>query len=127
MHYEITLDEQGRAAAEDSEPVAFGEEWTAEHLVLAGLAGCSLTSLALFAKKRGSVADGTARARGLVTKRDDGAYGFVELSCRLDVTIEPEPDDLGGLLEQAVWGCFVGQSLTPKPEYHWRVNGTERA
>jgi organic hydroperoxide reductase OsmC/OhrA len=126
MHFEITLDEDGRTAPEDGKPVAFGEEWTAEHLVLAGLAKCSLTSLAYFARQRGSDADGSARVRAMVTKRDDGAYAFVELSCSLDVTVEPEPDDVGDLLGQAEWGCFIGQSLQPKPEYHWRVNGVER-
>lgn len=126
LEFAVALGADGRSSADDHEPAtAFGGEWTAEHLVLAGLAKCSLTSLGHFARQRGSTADGSAATHGRVTKREDGAYGFVEIECSLDVTLEPEPDDLAAVLEQAEWGCFVGQSLQPKPAYRWRVNGRE--
>jgi hypothetical protein len=59
-----------------------------------------------------------------VTKREsDGRYAFVELLCGLDVTLEPAPDDLRGLLELAERDCFISASLTTPTEYEWRVNG----
>jgi hypothetical protein len=43
----------------------------------------------------------------------------------LDVTIDPapEPDKLPSLLGLAEAGCFIGNSLEPKPNYSWQVNG----
>lgn len=125
FEYAVTLHEDGRASAEDHDPIAFGGEWSPEHLVLAGLAKCSLTSLRHFARHGRSVADGAVATTGTVTRRDDGSYGFVDIECALDVTVEPEPDDLGELIAKAEWGCFVGSSLLPKPRYSWRVNGKD--
>jgi uncharacterized OsmC-like protein len=98
----------------------------AEHLVLAGLARCSLTSLEFHAKRRNIAVRGTAAADGLVTKRDeDGRYAFVEIHCRLEVELEPPPDSEGveELLGLAERDCFIGASLTATPHYEWRVNG----
>jgi hypothetical protein len=70
--------------------------------------------------------EGTASADGVVTKRDeDGRYAFVEVSCRLDVELEPLPDPEGveELLALAERDCFIGASLTAPPHYQWRVNG----
>lgn len=123
--YEIALDREGLASAEDAAPRDFGEEWTPEHLVLAGLARCSVTSLRYFAKQRGIAVEAEATASGKVTAREDGRYGFVELEVRIALELNPVPEDLRTLLERAEWGCFVGASLTPKPTYSWRVNGND--
>jgi organic hydroperoxide reductase OsmC/OhrA len=101
-------------------------EWTAEHLVLAGLARCSLTSLDYFGKRVNVAVSGSADADGVVTRREsDRRYAFVELHVALDVEIEPalEGDELTKLLDSAERGCFIGASLTAKPVYEWRVNG----
>jgi organic hydroperoxide reductase OsmC/OhrA len=108
------------------EPVHAEPDWTAEHLVLAGLARCSLTSLEYYAKRANIGVQGSASAEGVVTKREeDGRYAFAEIECGLDVELSPKPqaEDLKELLEQAEWGCFIGASLTVKPRYEWRVNG----
>ena len=126
FEYAITLDRAGRPAAEDGEPLALPDEWEAEHLVLAGLARCTLKSLSYHAVRAGLDAVGSATARGVVTRRDDDdRYAFVEIECELDVEIEPRPDDLPGLLAKAERDCFVGASLTAPPRYRWRVNGSE--
>ena len=125
LRYAAALDERGRASAEGGDDFAIPGGWEAEHLVLAGLARCSLTSLRHFARQRGSAADGSAKVNGAITRRDDGSWGFVEIAIELDVTIEPEPDDVPELLAKAEWGCFVGASLRPKPQYRWRVNGRD--
>ena len=63
-----------------------------------------------------------------MTKRaEDGRYGFVEIEATFEVQLAPAPDreTLMGLVEKAEAGCFVGNSLTAKPRYHWVVNGEE--
>jgi organic hydroperoxide reductase OsmC/OhrA len=126
FEHSVALDREGRAQTETGVELAIPEEWTAEHLVLAGLVRCTLASLDFFAKQQSIEASGTGSAEGVVTKRDeDGRYAFVEIECGLDVELEPKPEDevLKELLERAEWGCFIGASLTVKPRYEWRVNG----
>ena len=103
-------------------------DWTAEHLLLAGLARCSLSSLEYFAKRVNVEASGTADADGVVTRRDaDGRFAFVETRVALDVQVDPalEGEELAKLLDSAEYGCFIGASLTAKPTYEWRVNGEQ--
>jgi uncharacterized OsmC-like protein len=98
------------------------DSWAAEHLVLAGLVRCSLTSLRYHARRAGIEVSASGEASGRITKReDDGRYAFVEIECRLDVELTPEADDLQGLLAKAERDCFVGASLTAKPRYVWNV------
>ena len=100
--------------------------WTPEHLVLAGLARCTLKSLAFHAERAGVRAAGTAAADAVVTKREeDGRYALVEVECGLDVELEPAPagETLRELLDLAEKDCFVGASLRVAPRYEWRVNG----
>ena len=100
--------------------------WTAEHLVLSGLARCSLTSLDYYAKRANVAVSGSADADGVVTRRDsDGRFAFVKITVALDVRFEPplEGDELTRLLQSAERGCFIGASLTARPVYEWRVNG----
>jgi organic hydroperoxide reductase OsmC/OhrA len=110
------------------EPAHAEPDWTAEHLLLAALARCSLTSLEFHAKRASIAVEGTAFAEGLVTKRDeDGRYAFVEVSCRVDVELDPLPDHEGveELVSLAERDCFIGASLTAPPHYSWRVNGDD--
>jgi hypothetical protein len=63
-----------------------------------------------------------------VTERDeDGRYAFVEVSCRLDVELEPlpAPESVEELLALAERDCFIGASLTAPPHYEWWVNGKD--
>lgn len=101
-------------------------DWTAEHLLLAGLARCTLSSLEYYAKRANVEASGTADADGVVTRRhSDGRFAFVEARVALDVQVQPElvGEQLSDLLDSAEYGCFIGASLTAKPTYEWRVNG----
>jgi organic hydroperoxide reductase OsmC/OhrA len=108
------------------EPPHAEEDWTPEHLVLAGLARCTLTALDFHAKRAGIAVGGSASAKGVVTKREeDGRYAFVDIDCALDVQLDPAPDaervrELVGLAER---DCFIGASLTVETRYEWRVNG----
>ena len=125
--YWITLDESGKLSA-DGEPMDLGEEVGAEHLLLAALARCSLSSLSYFARQKGIEAHGSAFASGTVTRREeDDRYAFVNFDCRMEIELEGKLEDpeLRQLLESAEWGCFVGASLNPAPRYRWRVNGRD--
>jgi organic hydroperoxide reductase OsmC/OhrA len=107
-------------------PASAEPDWTAEHLLLAGLARCSLSSLEYFAKRVNAEVSGTADADGVVTRREsDGRFAFVETRVVLDVEVRPqlEREDLAKLLDSAEYGCFIGASLTATPTYEWRVNG----
>ena len=127
--YEVSLDREGAATSSDGgSPLPAEEAWSPEHLVLAGLARCTLTSLDYHAKRVGVASGGSASASGEVTQRTtDGRYAFVRVRVDLDVTLEPLPGNVRELLSKAERDCFVGASLTTKPRYRWIVNGEEVA
>jgi organic hydroperoxide reductase OsmC/OhrA len=124
--YWISLDD-GELSAE-GHPVTADPDLSAEHLLLAALARCSISSLEHFARQKDLEVRASAYAAGTVTRRaEEDRYGFVSLECKLDVRIDPEPPEaeLRPLLESAEWGCFIGASLQPAPRYSWRVNGRD--
>jgi uncharacterized OsmC-like protein len=129
LNFEASLDRAGRVSAEGCPPLELPDEWAAEHLVLAALLRCSLTSLRYHAARAGLDSVGSGSASGTITKREsDGRYAFVEVNAELDVAIDPAPETvlLADLLAKAERDCFIGASLTAKPRYRWRVNGEER-
>jgi organic hydroperoxide reductase OsmC/OhrA len=125
--YSVSVDRDWTARSEKGgTPIPAEEEWTPEHLVLAGLARCTLTSLRYHARRSGIEVEGSADARGEVTQRvTDGRYAFVHVKVGLDVTLAPTPESVRELVAKAERDCFVGASLTAKPRYHWTVNGEE--
>ena len=127
--YAVSLDREWTATSDEGDtPLAHEEAWSPEHLVLAGLARCTLTSLRHHARQDGLELRASADARGTVTKRAaDDRYAFTELDVDLDVALEPAPENVRELLARAERDCFVGASLTIKPAYRWVVNGEEVA
>ena len=124
--YETTVEPSGRMLADGGGPLEVAAEWTPEHLVLAALARCTLTSLRYHADRTDVAVSGGATASGAVDRRDDdGRHAFVEVTCRLEVQLDPVPEDadLRELLRLAERGCFIGSSLTASPRYEWNVNG----
>ena len=121
--FAVAVDRDGRVAAERGAPLHFGHEWTAEHLLLAALARCTLAALAYHARRDDLWLSASARARGTIGRRDDGTWGFLELECAIDVRLDPAPSDAADLASRAEHGCFVGASLSPTPRYAWTVNG----
>jgi uncharacterized OsmC-like protein len=126
--YAVSIDADWTASSDKGgTPIADEEAWSPEHLVLLGLARCTLTSLRYHARRIGVEAGGTASASGEVTQRDtDGRYAFVRIKVDLDATLEPTPENVRELLSKAERDCFVGASLTAKPRYRWTVNGEEQ-
>jgi len=104
------------------------EAWTPEHLLLAALTRCTLTSLEYHAKRANATFTARAEAHGTVTRREkDGRFAVVAVSVAFDVSFAPqlEPETLRDLLARAERDCFVGASLTAKPVYVWKVDGEE--
>jgi organic hydroperoxide reductase OsmC/OhrA len=127
--YAVSLDRDGAATSDEGGSALPNEEaWSPEHLLLAGLARCTLTSLDYHARRIGVASGGSAAANGEVTQRTtDGRYAFVRIKVDLDVRIEPEPQNVRELLSKAERDCFVGASLTARPRYRWTVNGEDIA
>jgi uncharacterized OsmC-like protein len=125
--YAIELDADGTATSDEGgSPLPYEHAWSPEHLVLAGLARCTLKSLDYHARRTEVTSGGRASASGEVTQRDtDGRYAFVRVKVELDVTLDPAPQNVRELLAKAERDCFVGASLTVKPRYRWTVNGEE--
>jgi len=125
--YAVSLDREWTATSDEGgAPIPREDAWTPEHLLLAGLARCTLTSLRHHAKLRGLEVTASAEASGKVTKREsDERYAFVEIEVDLDVSLDPAPEDVRELLAKAERDCFVGASLTVKPDYRWTVDGEE--
>ncbi len=125
--FSVSIDEEGRASVSGGPPRELPAEMTPEDLVLLGLARCSLASLAYHARRSGrQLRLQKAEATGTVTRRDqDGRYAFVDIECRLQVSLEPPlaAEETAALLAKAERDCFVGASLAVPPRYQWRVDG----
>jgi organic hydroperoxide reductase OsmC/OhrA len=128
FHYAVSLDRAGRVTADGEAQLDLEQAWTPEHLVLAGLARCTLQSLRFHADRAGVDFVAAAETSAVVTRpAPEERYAFVEIDIQLDVEVEPlpPPSELQELLALAERDCFVGASLRPHPRYRWRVNGKE--
>jgi len=128
--YDVALDDEWAARSTLGGTAIPNEEkeWTPEHLVLAGLCRCILTSFRYHARRAGHEPVASASARGIVTRREeDGRFAFVEIRVTANVVFEtpPSPSEITELIMKGERDCFVGASLTAKPDYHWTVNGEE--
>ena len=130
FRYAIGLGADGSVSTESGASLAFGAEWTPEHLLLAGLVRCSLDSLRHHLGRADiELVSSIGGASAVVTRREsDGRYAVVEATVELSVQLEPAPapDAVAELLAKAERDCFVGASLAAKPSYRWIVNGRER-
>ena len=103
-------------------------EWWAEHLLLTALVRCTLASLDHHARRAELAVSASGSAHGVVSKRDeDGLYALLDVDVRLQVDLAPAPEGgpLRELLARVERGCFVGNSLSAPPRYHWTVNREE--
>jgi organic hydroperoxide reductase OsmC/OhrA len=131
FEYDVSIDTEwtARSTRGGAALVQEDEAWTPEHLVLAGLARCTLTSFRYHARRAGLEPVSRATAHGVVTRREeDGRFAFVEITVDIDVELGAAGDsDVPKLVEAGERDCFVGASLTVKPSYRWIVDGAEIA
>jgi uncharacterized OsmC-like protein len=127
LEFDVSIDRERRAiSGRGGIPLQAEDAWSAEHLVLAALVKCTLTSLDFSLRRAGIAGEGAGSAHGVVTKRaEDGRYAFVEIEASYDVALADPPaeDAIQGLIERTERGCFVGNSLAIRPRYRWTVNG----
>jgi organic hydroperoxide reductase OsmC/OhrA len=123
LEYAVELDEGGHFTVPGGGQFVTPEGWSADHLLLAALVRCSIDSFAYHARRAGHAVTGTGSAHGTVTKTgDDGRYRFAAIAVRLDVQLTPRATGPSALVAKAERDCFVGASLTVKPEYEWHVS-----
>src|SRR5688572_5445269 len=92
FEFDVSVDREGTATSgRGGSAVPREEAWLAEHLVLAGLVRCTLASLDHAAERAVLDVVAQGRARGTVTKRDDGLYAFVEIEASFEVELSPPP------------------------------------
>ena len=125
--YAVSLDVTWDARSDRGGGVLAGAEeasWTPEHLVLVGLARCTLTSLRYHCVRAGVTLTSSSTVSGTVTRREtDGRFAFVDIALDGEVSFDPKPDDaaIADLLAKAERDCFVGASLIATPTYKWSV------
>ena len=123
FEYAVELDAGGRLTIPGGGQFVPPEGWSADHLLLAALVRCSIDSLVYHARRAGHSVAATGSSHGTITKTDgDGRYRFVAIDVRLDVQLTPRVSDPSALITKAERDCFVGASLTVKPEYEWHVS-----
>ena len=129
FEYRVSTDPDWTAHSErGGSGITREDAWTPEHLLLASLTRCTLTSLEYHAKRANVTFTAAAEAHARVTRREeDGRFAVVAVSVRFDVSFEPRPERgaLHDLIARAERDCFVGASLTAKPTYVWKVDGEE--
>jgi len=123
LEYAVDVDAAGRMTIPGGGQLLPPEGWSADHLLLAALVRCSIESLTYHARRGGHDVTASGQAQGTITKTDDdGRYRFVTIDVRIDAQLRPRPDELDDLTMKAERDCFVGASLTLKPEYAWHVS-----
>ena len=122
FEYVVEVDRGGRMTVPGGAQIERPEGWSPDHLLLAALVRCSIDSLTYHARRAGHEASVAGSAEGTITKRDsDGRYAFVAIQVSLDVQLSPRADHPDELIAKAERDCFVGASLSIKPDYTWRL------
>src|SRR5437764_5893420 len=122
FEYAVELDGAGRMTIPGGGQLGRPEGWSADHLLLAALVRCSIDSFAYHARRAGHEVTASGNARGTITKSgDDNRYRFVSIDVRIDVQLSPRTNEADDLTMKAQRDCFIGASLTVKPEYEWHV------
>jgi organic hydroperoxide reductase OsmC/OhrA len=123
LEYAVEIDRGSRMTIPGGAQIEHAEGWSPDHLLLAALVRCSIDSFTYHARRAGHDVSASGSAHGKITKRDtDGRYAFVTIEVAIDAQLEPRAESTEALIAKAERDCFVGASLTIKPEYTWRVS-----
>jgi len=123
LEYAVEVDHGGRMTVPGGGQFVPPEGWSADHLLLAALVRCSMDSFAYHARRAGHEVAASGSAQGTITQQgEDGRYRFVQIVVRIDAQLTPRTNEVDDLIMKAERDCFVGASLTIKPEYTWRVS-----
>ena len=123
-----TLTTAGRPSILSGPPADFpdgeADRWSPEHLLLAGLASCTMISFLAHAEHKGvEVADYSAEIGGTVMRRvEDGRYAFVHIHQRPRVTVAAgQAEQARELIGKAERDCFISASVTAEVQNDWEI------
>jgi organic hydroperoxide reductase OsmC/OhrA len=123
LEYAVEIDRGNRMTIPGGAQIEHAEGWSPDHLLLAALVRCSIDSFTYHARRAGHDVSASGSGHGKITKREsDGRYAFATIAVAIDAQLEPRTNDTDALIAKAERDCFVGASLTIKPEYTWRVS-----
>jgi organic hydroperoxide reductase OsmC/OhrA len=123
FEYAVEVDRGNRMTIPGGAQIEHAEGWSPDHLLLAALVRCSIDSFTYHARRAGHDVSASGSGHGKITKRDsDGRYAFETIEVEIDAQLDPRTNDTAELTSKAERDCFVGASLTIKPEYTWRVS-----
>src|SRR3954465_3984400 len=123
FEYAVEVDRSSRMTIPGGAQIEHAEGWSPDHLLLAALVRCSIDSFPYHARRAGHDVSASGSSHGTITKRDaDGRYAFVTIEVAIDAHLDPRTTPADDLPAKAGRDCFVGASLTIKPEYTWRVS-----
>ena len=123
LEYAVDVDNAGRMTIPGGGQFVPPEGWSADHLLLAALVRCSIDAFSYHAHRGGHEVAASGEAQGTVTKSgEDGRYRFVGIGVRINAQLTPRSSDVDDLVAKAERDCFIGASLTVKPEYEWHVS-----
>jgi organic hydroperoxide reductase OsmC/OhrA len=123
FEYAVEVDRGSRMTIPGGAQIEPAEGWSPDHLLIAALVRCSIDSFTYHARRAGHDVSAAGSAHGKITRREsDGRYAFVSIDVAIDAQLTPRTEDSGELVAKAERDCFVGASLTLKPEYTWRVS-----
>jgi organic hydroperoxide reductase OsmC/OhrA len=123
LEYAVEVDNGGRMTIPGGGQFVPPEGWSADHLLLAALVRCSIDSFAYHARRVGHEVTASGEAQGTITKSgEDGRYRFVRIDVRINAQLTPRATAVDDLVAKAERDCFIGASLTLKPEYVWHVS-----
>lgn len=123
LEYAVEVDGAGRMTIPGGGQFVPPEGWSADHLLLAALVRCSIDSLAYHARRVGHELAASGEAQGTITQSgEDNRYRFVAIGVRINAQLTPRASETDELIAKAERDCFIGASLTVKPEYAWHVS-----
>jgi organic hydroperoxide reductase OsmC/OhrA len=123
LEYAVDVDNAGRMTIPGGGQFVPPEGWSADHLLLAALVRCSIDSFSHHARRGGHEVAASGEAQGKITKSgEDGRYRFVEIGVTINAQLTPRTNEVDDLVAKAERDCFIGASLTLKPEYTWHVS-----
>ncbi|MFL5980428.1 MAG: OsmC family protein [Gaiellaceae bacterium] len=123
FEYAVEVDRASRMTIPGGAQIEHAEGWSPDHLLLAALVRCSIDSFTYHARRAGHDVSASGSAHGKITKREtDGRYAFFTIEVAIDAQLDPRRNETDDLIMKAERDCFVGASLTIKPEYTWRVS-----
>jgi organic hydroperoxide reductase OsmC/OhrA len=123
LEYAVELDGGGRMTIPGGGQFVPPEGWSADHLLLAALVRCSIDSFTYHARRAGHEVAASGSAQGTITKSgEDDRYRFVSIDVRIDAQLSPRTNEPDDLIAKGERDCFIGASLTIKPEYTWHVS-----